>query len=183
MDKKEKTEAVKAEEKAGKCCCCDKGCDCGCQEGKECSCCSCGCCCRKKMIVKILCVLVIFLAGMGFHALLQCGFRCPMSKPRPMPMQMAPVPALPFPAYSDAQGGNVIIINTGDAQNVDKFVGGCKCGKDCGCNKGSNCKKMKHKDKDKDKNKFKHHHKDMRMMPVESAPMPVPSVADGADVK
>lgn len=183
MDKKEKTEAVKAEEKAGKCCCCDKGCDCGCQEGKECSCCSCGCCCRKKMIVKILCVLVIFLAGMGFHALLQCGFRCPMSKPRPMPMQMASVPALPFPAYSDAQGGNVIIINTGDAQNADKFVGGCKCGKDCGCNKGSNCKKMKHKDKDKDKNKFKHHHKDMRMMPVESAPMPVPSVAEGTDVK
>ena len=187
MDKKEKTEAVKTEEKAGKCCCCDKGCDCGCQEGKECSCCSCGCCCRccNKMIVKILCVLVIFLAGMGFHALLQCGFRCPMSKPRPMPIQMAPVPALPFPAYSDAQGGNVIIINTGDAQNVDKFVGGCKCGKDCGCNKGSNCKKMKHKDKDKDKDKdkFKHHHKDMRMMPVESAPMPVPSVADGADVK
>lgn len=183
MDKKEKTEAVKAEAKAGKCCCCDKGCDCGCQEGKECSCCSCGCCCRccKKMIVKILCVLVIFLAGMGFHALLQCGFRCPMSKPRPMPMQMAPVPALPFPAYSDAQGGNVIIINTGDAQNADKFVGGCKCGKDCGCNKGGNCKKMKHKDKDKDK--FKHHHKDMRMMPVESAPMPVPSVAEGTDVK
>ena len=185
MDKKEKTEAVKAEEKAGKCCCCDKGCDCGCQEGKECSCCSCGCCCRKKMIVKILCVLVIFLAGMGFHALLQCGFRCPMSKPRPMPMQMAPVPALPFPAYSDAQGGNVIIINTGDAQNSDKFVSGCKCGKDCGCNKGSNCKKMKHKDKDKDKDKdkFKHHHKDMRMMPVESAPMPVPSVADCVNVK
>lgn len=179
MDKKEKTEAVKAEEKAGKCCCCDKGCDCGCQEGRECSCCCGGCCCRKKMIVKILCVLVIFLAGMGFHALLQCGFRCPMSKPRPMPMQMAPVPALPFPAYSDAQGGNVIIINTGDAQNVDKFVAGCKCGKDCGCNKGGNCKKMK----DKDKDKFKHHHKDMRMMPVESAPMPVPSVAEGTDVK
>lgn len=179
MDKKEKTETVKAEEKAEKCCCCDKGCDCGCQEGKECSCCCGGCCCRKKMIVKILCVLVIFLAGMGFHALLQCGFRCPMSKPRPMPMQMAPVPALPFPAYSDAQGGNVIIINTGDAQNVDKFVAGCKCGKDCGCNKGGNCKKMK----DKDKDKFKHHRKDMRMMPVESAPMPVPSVAEGADVK
>lgn len=177
MDKKEKTEAVKAEEKAEKCCCCDKGCDCGCQEGKGCSCCCGGCCCRKKMIVKILCVLVIFLAGMGFHALLQCGFRCPMSKPRPMPMQMAPVPALPFPAYSDAQGGNVIIINTGDAQNSDKFVGGCKCGKDCGCNKGGNCKKMK------DKDKFKHHRKDMRMVPVESAPMPVPSVAEGTDVK
>lgn len=156
MDKKEKNEAAKAEVKEEKCCC-DKNCDCGCQEGKECSCC--GCCCRKKMIVKILCVLIIFLAGMGFHALLQCGFRCPLSKPRPMPMQVAPIPALPFPAYSDTQGGNVIIINTGEAQGVDKFANGCN--KDCGC------KKMK--------DEFKRHHKDMRPMPAEPAPMPVPA--------
>ena len=174
MDKKEKTETVKAETKEEKCCCCDKGCDCGCQDGKECSCC-CGCCCRKRMIVKILCVLIIFLAGMGLHALLQCGFRCPMNRPRPMPMQMAPVPAMPFPAYSDAQGGNVIIINTGDAQSADKFAGGCKYGKDCGSNQDQGCKKMK--------DEFKRHHEAPRPMPVEPAPMPVPSVAAGAAVK
>lgn len=169
MDKKEKTEASKAEVKEEKCCCCDKNCDCGCQDGKECTCCCCGCCCRKKMIVKILCVLVIFLAGMGFHALLQCGFRCPMNRPRPMPMQMAPIPALPFPAYSDAQGGNVIIINTGDAQGAEKVAGGCNCQKDSGC------KKMK--------DEFKRHHKDMRHMPAEPAPMPVPAEAAAPAVK
>ncbi len=173
MDKKEKTEAAKAEVKEEKCCC-DKNCDCGCQDGKECTCCCCGCCCRKKMIVKILCVLIIFLAGMGFHALLQCGFRCPMSRPRPMPMQMAPIPAMPFPAYSDAQGGNVIIINTGDAQGLDKVAGGCNCGKDSGC------KKMK--------DEFKRHHKEMHRQPNENAPMPahvepLPTVGNGAAVK
>lgn len=141
MDKKEKVEEKK--------CCCDKNCDCGCQEGKECSCC-CACGCRKKMIFKVLAVLVVFLAGMGFNALLQCGFRCPMSKSRPVPMQLAPIPALPFPAYSDAQGGNVIIINTDGAAGADRFLGGkgcgkkCDCDKDCGCNKVSGCKKMKH---------------------------------------
>ncbi len=175
MDKKEKTEAAKSDVKEGKCCC-DKncGCNCGCQDGKECTCCCGGCCCRKKMIVKILCVLIIFLAGMGFHALLQCGFRCPMAGPRPMPMQMAPIPAMPFPAYSDAQGGNVIIINTGDAQNADKFVCGSKCGKDCGC------KKMK--------DEFKRLHKEMHHKLKEHASMPVhveslPTVGNGAAVK
>ena len=175
MDKKEKTEASKADVKEEKCCCCDKNCDCGCQDGKECSCCCGGGCCCKKMIVKILCVLVIFLAGMGFHALLQCGFRCPMSRPRPMPMQMAPVPAFPFPAYSDAQGGNVIIINTGEAQNSEKLMNGCNCDRNCGCKKDGSCKKMK--------KEFKRHHKDMRHMHPESIQQPVSAEVDIKAVK
>ena len=175
MDKKEKSEASKADVKEEKCCCCDKNCHCGCQDGKECTCCCCGCCCRKKMIVKILCVLVIFLAGMGFHALLQCGFRCPMSRPRPMPMQMAPIPALPFPAYSDAQGGNVIIINTGEAQNPEKLMNGCNCDRNCGYKKDGSCKKMK--------KEFKRHHKDMRHMHPESIQQPVSAEVDIKAVK
>lgn len=131
MDKKEKMETAKEENK----CCCDKNCDCGCQEGKECTCCGCGCCCCKKKVFKVLAVLIVFLAGMGFQALLQDSFRCPMSKPRPMPMQMAPIPAMPIPAYSDAQGGNVIIINTDGSAGMEKFLGNKDCGKDCGCNK------------------------------------------------
>lgn len=137
MDKKEKVEAEKNENVKN--CCCDKDCSCGCKDGKDCDCCCCCCGCRKKIVVKILAVLIVFLAGMGFHALLQCGFRCPMNKPRPMPMQMAPIPAMPFPAYSDAQGGNVIIINT-DGSSADKFVGKSNCG----CDKDGGCKKMKH---------------------------------------
>lgn len=177
MDKKEKVETAKADE--GKKCCCDKNCDCGCQEGKECSCC-CGCCCRKKMIIKVLAVLVIFLAGMGFHALLQCGFRCPMSKPHPMPMQMASIPALPFPAYSDAQGGNVIIINTDGTAGAERFLDQQRCGKNCGCNKDAGCKKMKHK--------HNRHHDDMRKFAPKGdempAPMPMPvSLQNGAVVK
>lgn len=175
MDKKEKTEASKADVKEEKCCCCDKNCDCGCQDGKECSCCCGGGCCCKKMIVKILCVLVIFLAGMGFHALLQCGFRCPLNRPLPMPVQMAPVPAFPFPAYSDAQGGNVIIINTGEAQNPEKLMNGCNCNKKCGCKKDGSYKKMK--------KEFKRHHKDMHHMPAEPAPLPVQAEAAAPAVK
>ncbi len=173
MDKKEKSEASKAEVKEEKCCCCDK--NCGCQDGKECSCCCGGCCCCKKMIVKILCVLVIFLAGMGFHALLQCGFRCPLNRPLPMPVQMAPVPAFPFPAYSDAQGGNVIIINTGEAQNPEKLMNGCNCDRNCGCKKDGSCKKMK--------KEFKRHHKDMRHMRPESIQQPVSAEVDIKAVK
>lgn len=152
MDKKEKTEAAKEEHK----CCCDKSCDCGCQEGKECTC-GCGCCCKKK-VFKVLAVLVIFLAGMGFQALLQCGFRCPMNKPRPMPVQMAPIPAMPMPAYSDAQGGDIIIINTDGLAGMEKFLNNKCCSKDCGC------KKIKHdhdhhshKDHDHHSHKDKHH--------------------------
>ena len=136
MDKKEKTEAAKEEHK----CCCNKSCDCGCQEGKECTCgcgCGCGCGCKKK-VFKVLAVLVIFLAGMGLQALLQCGFRCPMNKPRPMPVQMAPIQAMPMPAYSDAQGGNIIIINTDGSVGMEKFLKSKGCAKDCGC------KKIKH---------------------------------------
>ena len=157
MDKKEKTEAAKEECK----CCCNKSCDCGCQEGKECTCgcgCGCGCCCKKK-VFKVLAVLVIFLAGMGFQALLQCGFRCSMSKPRPMPVQTAPIPAMPMPAYSDAQGGNIIIINTDGSAGMEKFLNNKCCSKDCGC------KKIKrdhdhhsHKDHDHHSHKDHDHH-------------------------
>lgn len=178
MDKKEKIEATKAEEE--KKCCCDKNCDCGCQDGKDCSCCCCACGCRKKVIVKTLAVLIIFLAGMGFHALLQCGFRCPMSKPRPMPMQMAPIPALPFPAYSDGQGGNIIIINTDGNAGADRFLGKQGCDQNCGCNKDAGCKKMK-----KDHNRRLD---DMRKFAPKDGEMPLPmpepvSLQNGAAVK
>lgn len=168
MDKKEKTEAAKEECK----CCCNKSCDCGCQEGKECTC-GCGCCCKKK-VFKVLAVLVIFLAGMGFQALLQCGFRCQMNKPRPMPVQMAPIPAMPMPAYSDAQGGDIIIINTDGLAGMEKFLNSKGCAKDCGC------KKIKHdhdhhshKDHDHHSHKDKHHefHADRHAHMPEHAPM------------
>lgn len=173
MDKKEKMEAAKEEHK----CCCNKNCDCGCQEGKECTCgcgCGCGCCCKKK-VFKVLAVLVIFLAGMGFQALLQCGFRCPMNKPRPMPVQMASIPAMPMPAYSDAQGGDIIIINTDGSAGMEKFLNSKGCAKDCGC------KKIKHdhdhhshKDHDHHSHKKdKHHefHADRHAHMPEHAPM------------
>ncbi len=173
MDKKEKSAAENVKK-----CCCDESCDCGCNEGKTCSCgcgcgdgkacgcgcgcnegkaCSCGCCCHKKMVFKILAILIVFLAGMGFHALLQCGFRCPMNKP--LPVQMAPVPTMPFPVFSDPHGGDVIIINT-DSSAVDKFVGklNCGCDKDCGCKKNDKCKKADKCKNDGECKKMKHKH-------------------------
>ena len=169
MDKKEKTEAAKEDHK----CCYNKNCDCGCQEGKECTCgcgcgctCGCGCGCKKK-VFKVLAVLVIFLAGMGFQALLQCGFRCPMNKPRPMPVQMAPIPAMPMPAYSDAQGGDIIIINTDGLAGMEKFLNSKSCVKDCGC------KKIKHDHDHHSHKKDKHSefHADRHAHMPEHAPM------------
>ena len=111
-------------------CDCDKNCKCGCQEGKECSCdakckCECfsnkeGCCCKKK-VFKVLGLLIVFLAGMGFGELLDCG-GCPVKAPRPVaPMSFNHR----TPTYHDTQGGNVIIINT-DGHH-DEF----KMDKDC----------------------------------------------------
>lgn len=151
MDKKEKSEAVTAEKKEKHCC--DKDCTCGCQEGKECTCgngCKCGCsCCCKKTAVKLICALLLFLAGMGFHSLLQCGVRCPVKGPHPMPVRAMPVPPAPVPAYSDAQGGNIIIINTGDTDNTEHFLGK-HADKKFGCHEKKHHHKKHHSDKMKD---------------------------------
>ena len=72
-----------------------------------------------------------------------------MSKPRPLPVQMAPIPAMPMPAYSDAQGGDIIIINTDGLAGMEKFLNSKKCAKDC------DCKKIK-RDHDHHSHKDKH---------------------------
>lgn len=141
-------------------CNCSKDCKCGCQEGKECTCengcgCGCGCgngcCCCKKKTFKLLAILIIFLAGMGFNELIHCCGRCPTKGPRPMPAhhQMVPPTPMPAPNFADKNnGGTVIIINAdGSVQphHFDKMGGhhGCNCQKEgCNCHKeGCNCHK------------------------------------------
>lgn len=88
-------------------CDCEKNCQCGCHEGKECSCNN-ECCCCKKKVFKILGLLIVFLAGMGFGELLNCGNCYPKA-----PRHIAPMGFHhKAPKYHDTQGGNVIIINT-----------------------------------------------------------------------
>jgi hypothetical protein len=133
MDKKEKTEEISAENK--KECSCDKDCKCGCNEG-NCCCCKC-----HKGVFKILGILIVFLAGMGFDSLLNCG-PCPTKGGRPLPNIQQP---LPQPAFSDAQGGNIIIINTDGAERVMPFGGERFHGKDYrGGQKGEEFKGIPH---------------------------------------
>lgn len=112
------------EEKAA--CSCDKDCKCGCQEGKECTCASgCHCCCAKSCWAKLLILIIVFLAGVGFNELLHggCMGRCPM-KNRHSPMMK--VPPVPFNAHNMASddGKTVIIINTNDASVSKKHHDG-----------------------------------------------------------
>ena len=116
MHKEEKNHHVEKEHPAPHHpeCACDKDCKCGCHEGKECTCdkeCGCGChggCgCSKKCVFKLLALLIVFLAGMGFNELLHsCCAPCPMKAPRPAPMMPK------APAYVDDAGNTIIIINT-----------------------------------------------------------------------
>ena len=87
----------------------------------------------------------------GVSGFIAMRFRCPMNKPRPMSVQMAPIPAMPIPAYSDAQGGDIIIINTDGLAGMEKFLNSKGCAKDCGC------KKIKH-DHDHHSHKDHDHH-------------------------
>ena len=60
----------------------DKKCECG----PDCKCgcgCSCGCKCKKGAL-KILALVLVFLAGMGFDSLLHGCFRCPSKRMAPM---------------------------------------------------------------------------------------------------
>ena len=102
-------------------CSCDKDCKCGCQEGKECTCgqkCDCGCRCGchcKSCAFKLLGLILVFLAGMGFNELLHggCFGRCPM-KNRSMPMLKMPAMIHNMPNYKHDDGKTVIIINAAE---------------------------------------------------------------------
>lgn len=117
-------------------CNCDKSCTCGCQEGKECTC-GCGCCCRRKGVFKLLAILLVFLAGMGFNELLHsCCGRCPARGPKHMPMMQMPNHMAKMPQMSDGNGGTVIIINADGSVQPHHFgKKGCGCKKDCPCHK------------------------------------------------
>ena len=149
MAKAEKNHSEEIKEQPS--CNCSKDCKCGCQEGKECTCengCSCGCgcgngCCCKKKAFKLLAILIVFLAGMGFNELIHCCGRCPTKGPRPMPghHQMVPAAPMPTPNFADGNnGGTVIIINADGSVQPQDFgrMGkhhGCNCHKKCGCDK------------------------------------------------
>ncbi len=130
--KEKKTPEVKSE----KTCNCGPECQCGCNEGKECTCgnggcggkcdcgCGCGCggkcgcgCgggCGKHCGKKLFVLLVVFLAGMGFNALLHgCCGRCPNRAPQNAPMMQAPKNSSAMPMFTDS-AGTVIIINAAD---------------------------------------------------------------------
>lgn len=98
------------------------GCGCGCNEGKECHCaenggcgCGCGCRCGKRCGGKLIALLIVFLAGMGFNELLHggCG-RCPSKAPHHT-MMSAPKHYGAMPMFSDGSG-TVIIINAADGR-------------------------------------------------------------------
>ena len=119
-------------------CNCSKDCQCGCQEGKECTCgCGCGCGCHRKGTFKLLAILLIFLAGMGFNELLHCCCgRCPARGPKAMPMMPMGHHMAKMPNMAEGNGGTVIIINAdGSVMPTGNF----------GKHKGWNCHKHKHK--------------------------------------
>ena len=98
-------------------CGCDKDCKCGCQEGKSCTCgggehygCSGHCHCRR-MFVKFLFAIILFLAGFGLASVCHCcGGHSRMMKAHHnvMPGDGA---------------GSVVIINTDGHVGFDRFRG------------------------------------------------------------
>ncbi len=122
--KSEKKPEIKPEMKK---CDCGPECNCGCNEGKECHCgdkCRCGCG-KCRCGGKLIALLIVFLAGMGFNELLHgCFGRCP-SKARPAPMMSAPHHAMPH-AFNGA--GTTIIINADGSTDI-------RHGAKCGCHK------------------------------------------------
>jgi len=128
----------------GKECTCGCGCRCGCGEGKGCGCgCGCGegrgcycgkgCHCGSSCFGKLLLLLIIFLAGMGFNEFMHgCFGRCPAKGMRPAPMLSAPHHKVPH--FTDG-AGTVIIINADGSTDVQH-------GNKCGCHKHH--KGMKH---------------------------------------
>lgn len=134
---KEEVSAQKAED-----CACGPDCKCGCQDGKECSCGKkCGCCCCGSVFARILVLVLIFFAGMGFDAFLRgaCFGPCPAKGPRPLPAPMAQAPRFSFnpnafTSYTDDAGNIVIVVNAGE----ESAKPGCNCGVKgkCGCTEG-----------------------------------------------
>lgn len=99
-------------------CNCGPECTCGCNEGKECHCGQNGCChggCGRHCGGKLIVLLIIFLAGMGFNELLHgCFGRCPSKAPHAMPMVQAPMKHHgAMPTFTDG-ASTVIIINAAD---------------------------------------------------------------------
>lgn len=87
----------------------NQGATCGCGCGGNCSCgtnCQCGC--HKKCGGKIILLLLVFLAGMGFNQLWRgCMGRCPHKMPHNLSAMHTPIPAA-------NDGGTTIVINTAD---------------------------------------------------------------------
>lgn len=136
-------------------CDCGPECTCGCNEGKECTChngCQCGkgCCC-KSCGGKLIALLIVFLAGMGFNELLHGGFgRCPSKGMRSAAMMKA---SHGMPHFADG-AGTVVIVNADGSADVHH-------GQKCGCHKH-------HKDMMNPHHKnFKEmmHHKDFKGKP------------------
>ena len=122
-DEKEKILKNELHHKAS--CDCGPDCHCGCQEGKECICghqdSKCNCCCHKSC-GKILAVILIFLAGMGFNELLHGSFRCPVKRHAPIIGNPMMYPVMK-PAFTDGNGNTIIFINTDDNKQP------CPCAK------------------------------------------------------
>lgn len=138
MARKEQENKKETEMQENAHCNCGKDCKCGCQEGKECTCgCGCGCCCRRKGIFKLLAILLVFLAGMGFNELLHsCCGRCPARGPKAMPMMPMGHHMAKMPNMAEGNGGTVIIINADGSVQPHHFgKKGCGCKKDCPCHK------------------------------------------------
>ena len=160
-------------------CDCGPECTCGCNEGKECHCgsgCNCGCRC-KSCGGKIIALLIVFLAGMGFNELLHgCFGRCKC----PCMRHSATMPAPHRPmAYSD-NAGTVVIVNAGGGAEV--FHGmkhGMKHGPKHDMKHG-----MEHNTKHGDKSNFdkmkKHHHKNHQDKPAQP---PASTEIEGRTIK
>ncbi len=135
-------EKPEAKPEMKKTCACGPECDCGCNEGKECRCgCGCGCHCDKgcrckSCGAKLIGLLIIFLAGMGFNELLHgCFGRCPAKRMQPAPMMAAAHHKMPH--FTDG-AGTVIIINADGSTDV-------RHGDKCDCHKHHNGMKPHHK--------------------------------------
>lgn len=129
-------------------CDCGSECKCGCNEGKDCKCghhcnglygecgCGCGCGCGRK-IGKLIALLIVFFAGMGFNELWHGSYRCSNRAPYAVRTQV--------PATADG-AGTVIIINAADGSaNMHDYSG-----------KKHKCHKDKHNDAKGHKH-LKHH--------------------------
>lgn len=148
MARKEQENKKETEMQENAYCNCGKDCKCGCQEGKECTC-GCGCCCRRKGIFKLLAILLVFLAGMGFNELLHsCCGRCPARGPKAMPMMPMGHHMAKMPNMAEGNGGTVIIINADGSVQPHHFgKKGCGCKKDCPCHKHKHGFKGNHEPK------------------------------------